>query len=236
MHKQHRHSRWSIVKFKNIYSDAEVKCHNSRREIKWSSIKWNKKNKRYGRRYTQQFTSQFSSKQSEICFGKSKYVHFCVRNETSCIWFILASIYKNVISSHRIDIAYKDACIKSLVLVSRHRCFWANLKGQMGAKPQTTIRVEVREYLWWLGKFFAEKLIEGYDTSHIFDSVVRQLTRGIPSLVPVPKKMISDWPLGAWILVSASAISNKKKKRSNDTFKLKNTKLLRLDTKKFIWF
>lgn len=165
-----------------------------------------------------------------MCFGKSKYVHFCVWNETSCIWFILASIYKNVISSQRIGIAYKYACIKSLVLVSRHRCFWANLRKQIGAKPQTTIRFEVREYLRWLGKFFVENLIEGCDTSHVFDSVVRQLTRGIPSLVPVPKKMISDWPLGAWALVSASAISNNK--GSNDMFKLKKHQIVEVRYKK----
>lgn len=32
-------------------------------------------------------------------------------------------------------------------------------------------------------------------TGQVLSGLVRQLTRGIPSLVPVPIKMISDWPL-----------------------------------------
>jgi len=31
-------------------------------------------------------------------------------------------------------------------------------------------------------------------TGHLFEGLVRQLRRGIPSLVPVPIKIISDWP------------------------------------------
>lgn len=35
-----------------------------------------------------------------------------------------------------------------------------------------------------------------YYTGHLFEGLVKQLTRGIPSLVPVPMKITCDWSIG----------------------------------------
>lgn len=40
------------------------------------------------------------------------------------------------------------------------------------------------------------RLVDNYSTGHLVEGLVKQLTRGIPSLVPVPMNITCDWSTG----------------------------------------